>query len=208
MAASYLESPGAFRLVAAAAATVGSLALVALGVQIGTNGLGIDGPDRNPASATASPAAAVVDIARPRATPPALDDTLASLVPLGGLAGVDGSGGGPSAGSTGSSLTGAGTGGAAAGGTTGGDASAPPPSDPAPTVPVPVPAPPTTPTVPLPGTPPTIPDPVTILDPLPLVGPIVGGLTGSGTGSTSSGSAAGSAGGVGLLPTLTGLLGL
>jgi hypothetical protein len=200
MAALSLESPGAFRLVAAAAATVGSLALVALGVQLGTNGLGTDGPDRNPATATASPAAAVVDLARPRATPPALQDALTALVPFAG-AGAGPSSGAGSTGALGGSLTAA----PSDGGTSTAPAPAPAPSPaPAPTDPVASPVP--TPVLPGPGpgpspTPtPTVPDPVAVLDPLsPLLAPVVGDL------GTSSRDATGSAG---LLPTLTGLLGL
>lgn len=190
MAALSLQSPGAFRLVAASAAMVGSLALVALGVQIGTNGLGTDGPDRGPATATASPAAAVVGVARGRTTPPALQDALAALVPLA-----------PAVGGAGSATT-SGVGGTGTGSSSGGDtppgagptsapAPSPAPNGPAPTpspVPVPLPAPPPTPV--------PVPDPVPILDPLaPVLGPVLGG---SSTGAT----------GPGLLPTLTGLLGL
>ncbi len=80
MAELRLDAPSAFRIVAAAAATVASLGLVALGVQIGTNGLGSGGPERNPASAAASPAAAVVNLGRTRPVP-SLGETILALLP-------------------------------------------------------------------------------------------------------------------------------
>ena len=186
-----LESPTTFRLVAAATATVASLALVALGVQLGTDGLGI-GSDRNPASASASPAAAVVDLGRPRVAPD-LSDTLLSLFPAALTT--------PAA--SGATTLSAGSGAAAPA-----PAPAPAPSEPAP-APAPEPAPTPLPE-PLPSAP--LPDPSPILAPLePVVDTVTDGLGALGTaldpepepGDTASAEAP-----VDLLPTLTGLLGL
>lgn len=184
-----LESPTTFRLVAAATATVASLALVALGVQLGTDGLGI-GSDRNPASASASPAAAVVDLGRPRVAPD-LGDTLLSLFPAalttpastGATSLTTGSGPSPSA-----------------------PAPAPAPSEPTP-APAPAPAPAPLPPAPAPA---PLPDPSPVLAPLePVVETVTDGL---GTLVTEPEPEAGDAGTtedpVGLVPTLTGLLGL
>ena len=78
-----LSSPSSIRLVAAAAAAVGALGVVALGVQLGTSGLVGDGPGRNPGSATATPASATVEL--PRSRPGAtLEQTLVSLFPAAG----------------------------------------------------------------------------------------------------------------------------
>lgn len=57
-------APSTMRLVSASVAAIAALGVVALGVRLGTDGLG-SAPARNPASATATPAAAVVDRARP-----------------------------------------------------------------------------------------------------------------------------------------------
>ena len=185
-----LESPTTFRLVAAATATVASLALVALGVQLGTDGSGI-GSDRNPASATASPAAAVVDLGRPRSAPD-LRDTLLSLFPA--------------------ALTTPAVSGATTISTGSGPAPAPAPSPAAPAPePAPAPAPAPTPDpAPLPSAP--LPDPSPVLAPLE---PVVETVTDEvGTLATALDPEPGATGTteepveVDLLPTLTGLLGL
>ena len=78
-----LSSPSSLRLVAAAAAAVGALGVVALGVQLGTSGLVGDGPGRNPGSASATPASASVEL--PRSRPgTTLEQTLVSLIPAAG----------------------------------------------------------------------------------------------------------------------------
>lgn len=218
-----LDSPSAFRLVAAAAATVGSLALVALGVQIGTDGLGSLGPDRNPASETIAPAAAVVDQGRVRGAQ-GLDQTLRSLVPLSlaplgsgaaaGSAGLDGP--------TGTNLTAPGAGSTSAAGpngTAGPSADPAPAPAPGPTSPIPVPVP-TPEPVPLTPAVPALPDPAPVLEPLaPVLDPLLELVGGSSSSSSSSPSTTPSgattvvaapapAQPTGLLPTLTGLLGL
>lgn len=188
-----LESPTTFRLVAAATATVASLALVALGVQLGTDGFGI-GSDRNPASASASPAAAVVDLGRPRVAPD-LSDTLLSLFPAALTT--------PAVPGATTILTGSGPSPAA-------PAPAPAPSEPAP-APAPEPAPAPLPE-PLPSAP--LPDPSPVLEPLePVVETVTDGLGAldatlepepePGTTDTTEEPVE-----VDLLPTLTGLLGL
>ena len=194
MADPSLDSPASFRLVAAAAAMVGSLALVALGVQIGTDGLGSGGPDRNPGTEAASPAAAVVDL--PRMRPESgLDQTLLSLLPLPAATDVGSTSGAPFAPASGS--TGTGSTGAPAG---------PPPPDPGPapdpTTPVPVPA-------PTPPPPPVLPaDPSPLLEPLepildPVVETVVEPITGGSDGGQTEQPLTSS-----LLSTLTVLLGL
>lgn len=167
-----LSSPSSIRLVAAAAAAIASLGVVALGVQLGTNGLVGDGPGRNPGSNSATPASATVDLPRARSGV-TLDDTLIALVPA---AGANAFGSSSSAGAFSPSGTPAGaTTAAPAGPADGGSAPAPAPGPvpPAPTLPAPtVPAGPT-PTVPTP--PATIPP---ILDPV--VEPIDDALGGLG----------------------------
>lgn len=168
MADPRLSSPAAFRLVAVAAAAVASLGFVALGVQLGTDGLGSDGPGRNPGSATASPAAAVVDLARTRPPSPTLEEQFITLLSASLAPGVGST-------SSGSPPVDAGSG-------TGSDAPAPPSGDPVPpTTPDDPPAvvPPGPPPIPDPilPDPGPLPDPVAILDPI--VDPVLGGLTGT-----------------------------
>lgn len=84
-----LLSPSAslMRLLSVSVAALAALALVVLGVKIGTDGLGVLTGERNPASVTLSPTAALVDLprARPTATNPDLRGTLLSLLPPGAL---------------------------------------------------------------------------------------------------------------------------
>jgi len=76
-----MDPTGRFRLLAFMAAAIASVGLVALGVQIGTDGLRSNGPERNAASATAAPTAAVVDLRRARPIP-GLDQALDSGLPV------------------------------------------------------------------------------------------------------------------------------
>jgi hypothetical protein len=173
-----LASPSTLRLVAAAAAAVASLGVVALGVQLGTNGLVGDAPGRNPGSATASPAAAVVDRARTGAGSAELDQILLSLVPAAG------------AGSSGTSST------ANAAATTPTAAepasapeaapSAPPPGDGSTPVP---PTPPVT-TPPLPPAPAPAPTPTLPPELDPVVDPIIGVIDGGGNEPSGASSTA------------------
>lgn len=84
-----LLSPSAslMRLLSVSVAALAALALVVLGVKIGTDGLGVLTGERNPASVTLSPTAALVDLprARPTTANPDLRGTLLSLLPPGAL---------------------------------------------------------------------------------------------------------------------------
>ncbi len=84
-----LLSPSAslMRLLSVSVAALAALALVVLGVKIGTDGLGLLTGERNPASVTLSPTAALVDLprARPTTANPDLRGTLLSLLPPGAL---------------------------------------------------------------------------------------------------------------------------
>ncbi len=84
-----LLSPSAslMRLLSVSVAALAASALVVLGVMIGTDGLGLLRGERNPASVTLSPAAALVDLPRARPTAQSADlrATLLSLLPPGAL---------------------------------------------------------------------------------------------------------------------------
>lgn len=194
-----LDSPTSFRLVAAAAATVASLALVALGVQIGTDGLGADDPGRNRAATASSRSAAVVDDrSRPRPEV-GLDQTLLSLVPVA-----------PPAASAPTASTST-----AAGGSGGAPAPSPAPAEPAPPAPGPSPAPAPVP-VPAPEVPPapavpSVPDAEPLLGPLePVLEPLVEGVVDplATLGAPAPEATPSASSNAGLLSTLAGLLGL
>jgi len=75
------------RLLSVSVAALAASALVVLGVMIGTDGLGLLGGERNPASVTLAPTAALVDLppARPTLQSTDLRATLLSLLPPGAL---------------------------------------------------------------------------------------------------------------------------
>ncbi|HUP87035.1 MAG TPA: hypothetical protein VM143_15380 [Acidimicrobiales bacterium] len=160
-----LSSPSSIRLVAAAVAAVASLGVVALGVQLGTNGLVGDGRGRNPGSATATPASATVDLPRSRGDLFQTQIDSATIAPVtGGTDAVD----------------------ASATPAPAGPVAVPPSADPDP-IASPVPGPTPGPTTPAPTLPPT-PVPTPTIPPAldPIVEPVADLIDGLGGASTDS----------------------
>lgn len=75
-------------------ATVAALAVIAMGVQIGTSGLGLS-DDRAPATANARPASALVDLTFQPTAEPDLAARLVALLPPGAMESAAGAGAAP-----------------------------------------------------------------------------------------------------------------